>query len=98
MTRRFIVRPQVDEQVQSIRLILEMAREGKGCDFATALEQLFERIESNPFLYAAVYKDIRAARIQKTQYILHYFVTEESIEVFSVMHGAQNPLTWRSRR
>jgi hypothetical protein len=98
MSRKFIVRPQVDEQVQSIRLTLEMAREGKGADFTLELERLFQRIETHPFAYAVVYQDIRAARILKTQYILHYFVTDDAIEIFSVMHGARDPNTWRSRR
>lgn len=98
MSRKFIVRPEVDEQIQRICLYLEMARAGKGVDFTVSLEQLFERIEMHPYLYAIVLHDIRAARILKTQYIMHYFVTDDAIEVFSVMHGAQNPQTWQSWR
>ncbi|WP_254507969.1 type II toxin-antitoxin system RelE/ParE family toxin [Anatilimnocola floriformis] len=98
MSRKFIVRPDVDEQVQSIHAYLNAARPNKGVEFVDELEALFERIDANPFLYAIVAHDIRAARIQRTSYVLHYFVTDDVVEVFSIMHGAQHPLTWRSRR
>lgn len=98
MSRQFVVRREVDEHVQSIRDYLEMARGGKGAEFTDELEAVFKRIESHPFMYAIVAEDIRAARVLKTSYIVHYFVTEDTIEVFSIMHGAQHDSTWRSRR
>ena len=98
MSRQFVVRPDVDEHIQRIHAHLEFARAGKGLEFIDELEKLFDRIETHPFLYAVVALDIRAARILKTPYVLHYYVTDDFIEVFSIMHGAQHPLTWRSRR
>ena len=50
MTRKPVFRPQADQEVQSARQWYEEQRPGLGIEFASAIDEVVERISSNAFL------------------------------------------------
>jgi plasmid stabilization system protein ParE len=97
MSLKVIVRPAAEADIQEVHDYLDQVREGLGTQFANHLRNVFESLESSPEMYGVVWKDIRAARVQKFQYVVYYVVFPSRVEVLAVLHGARAARSWRSR-
>ena len=58
---------------------------------------MFDRIEQNPELYAAAFRSVRRAKLQRFPYVVYYRILADRIEVIAVLHGGRDPRVWRSR-
>jgi toxin ParE1/3/4 len=65
--------------------------------FADAVEQMLERIEAMPELYAAGFKGVRRGMLRKFPYVVYYRILPEQIEVLAVLHGSRDPRVWQGR-
>jgi len=54
VTRAPVFRPQADQEVQSARQWYEDQQPGLGIQFANAIDEVLERISSNPLAFPAV--------------------------------------------
>jgi plasmid stabilization system protein ParE len=97
MSRPVIVRPVAEADIREIHDYLEQARDGLGSQFAASLRDVLERIEVSPKGHGVVWKDVRAVRVRKFQYVVYYVVFADRVEVLAVLHGARHESTWRSR-
>ena len=61
MTRKVVFRPQADQEVQSARRWYEEQRPGLGVQFADAVDQVVDRIASNPLAFPTVHGETRRA-------------------------------------
>jgi plasmid stabilization system protein ParE len=97
MNRPLIIRPDAEADIWKIDAELEMVRQGLGRRFAAQLNAELERIESLPELRGIVWRDVRAVRIMKFQYVVYYVAYDDRVEVIAVMHGARDSTAWQSR-
>lgn len=96
-TRPVIIRSEADADIQAIYDELETAQSGLGRRFIATLRGALERIESMPEMYGMVWRDVRAVRLRRFQYVLYYLVLSDCVEVLAVIHGSRDGSIWRSR-
>jgi toxin ParE1/3/4 len=97
MSLRVIVRPAAEADINEIHSYLEQVREGLGSQFAANLREVLEPLEKSPEMHGVVWRDIRAVRIRRFQYVMYYVVDADRVDVLAVLHGARAAEAWRSR-
>jgi plasmid stabilization system protein ParE len=68
-----------------------------GTKYLEQLETTFARIESNPLLYAVVYRTVRRAMLDRFPYGVFFVVEPQQITVISILHASRNPVSWPFR-
>lgn len=68
-----------------------------GIQFATAIDDVIERIASNPLAFPAVYGETRRAVVRRFPYGIYFRVLGDEIIVTGVIHGRRHPRRWQSR-
>jgi toxin ParE1/3/4 len=92
-----ILRPYAVTDIQKIVDELGEIRPGLVEQFSARLSEVLEHIERNPELYGVVWRDVRAVRLRRFQYVLYYVVHADRVEVLAVIHGARSQSEWKSR-
>ncbi|WP_306477818.1 type II toxin-antitoxin system RelE/ParE family toxin [Methyloversatilis sp.] len=98
MARKILVRPEAECDLASSYAFYQECRRGLGDDFLSSVEESFERISKNPFLYPDIHRGIRRALLRRFPYGVFYFVMDGRISVLAVLHAARNPDEWLTRR
>lgn len=75
----------------------EAQRPGLGVAFAARVQEVFDRIGSNPLLHPAVFADIRKAAVARFPYRVYYRTDAPRVEVIAVFHTARDPTIWQNR-
>ena len=97
MTRKPVFRPQADQEVQSARQWYEDQRSGLGMEFANAVDEVLERISSNPLAFSTVHGETRRAVVRRFPYGIYFRISADMIIVTAVMHGRRHPRRWQAR-
>jgi plasmid stabilization system protein ParE len=93
-----ILRPLADDDVREIVLDLNARLAGLGQRFLFRLRERLTRLESNPELYGVIWRDVRAVRVKKFNYIVYFVILPPNrVEVLAVLHGHQRASAWRDR-
>lgn len=93
-----IISPTADLDIESIEDYYESISSGLGKDFLLKLHAILERIRVFPKIYAMEYRNVRAARVRDSQYVMYYVIrSEDEIVVIAVIHGARDASVWQSR-
>lgn len=98
MTRKPVFRPQADQEVQSARQWYEEQRPGLGIEFANAIDEVVERISSNPLAFPTVHMETRRAVVRRFPYGIYFRVLEDQIVITAVMHGRRHQRRWQRNR
>lgn len=98
MARKILVRPEAECDLASSYAFYQECRRGLGDDFLSSVEESFERISKNPFLYPDIHRGIRRALLRRFPYGVFYLVMDGRISVLAVLHAARNPDEWQTRR
>lgn len=98
MARKILVRPEAECDLASSYAFYQECRRGLGDDFLNCVEESFERISKNPFLYPDIHRGIRRALLRRFPYGVFYLVMDGRISVLAVLHAARNPDEWQTRR
>lgn len=91
MSRKLIVTKEAEADILDGYLSYEEKREGMGLRFMDEIEQAFDRILSNSFLYQEVDTDIRRAVTHTFPYLIFYPFDEQTVQILAVIHGSQDP-------
>lgn len=71
---------------------------GLGVRFRSELDQVVERIASNPRQFPAIYKDLRRALLRRFPYALIFVIEpDEAVTLVACFHGSRNPQRWQKR-
>jgi toxin ParE1/3/4 len=92
-----ILRPAADADVLATHADLEFVRAGLGKRFVARVREVLERIEAMPEMYAAIWQDVRAARLRKFRHVVYYVVFGDRVEVLAVLHGSRDETAWKAR-
>jgi toxin ParE1/3/4 len=96
MSRPTIVRPDAEADIRDTHEYLEQVRVGLGGYFLKQLREVLERIESNPEAHGIVWKDVRAVRVRRFQYIVYFVIFPHTVEILAILHGARHESAWQS--
>jgi plasmid stabilization system protein ParE len=94
MTRRFILRPRAERDIQSIFDWYESQRPGLGDEFLVSLRERLETVRRFPEASPVLYRDVRRAVVSRFPYVVFYVVQPTRVAVLAVVHHSRNPATW----
>lgn len=97
MSLPVLIRPDALEDIRVCHDGYELLQKYLGSLFVDKVQEVLERIEETPFLYAVVWENVRAARVRKFPYIVYYVAKDERVEVIAVLHGSLDEPEWRKR-
>ncbi len=70
---------------------------GLGRRFRNAVDELVERMSSNPRQFPVVYKNIRRALLHRFPYSLFFVVNGETLLIIACFHASRDPVHWQDR-
>ena len=70
---------------------------GLGVDFAAKVQEVFNRIGTNPQLHAVVFADVRKAVVARFPYCVFYRAEPIRVQVLAVFHNRRDPSIWQGR-
>jgi hypothetical protein len=96
-----LLSPAIDE-ISSAALWFDSKRVGLGSEFWRLTDETLIRIEQNPRQfskseYATDEVEIRFALIQRFNFVVHFVVDTDEVQVVSVAHAGRKPGHWLSR-
>ncbi|MDX2020957.1 MAG: type II toxin-antitoxin system RelE/ParE family toxin [Deltaproteobacteria bacterium] len=97
MTRRLLVRPQVETDIDSAAAWYEDQEAGLGGEFVEGMRLLINRIHRNPMAYQEIDRRVRRAIHGRFPYGGYFVVTDEAVIILAVLHLRRKPGAWRSR-
>jgi toxin ParE1/3/4 len=92
-----VYRLEVGDDLDEAFAWCERQRQGLGDEFLSEVRDQIERIQSNPEIYAVLYRSVRASPVRRFQYVVYYRVDSDSINVIAIQHGHRNPRRWKAR-
>ena len=97
MTRRFIVRPLAEADLEDAARWYEDERSGLVDRFLGDVNQTFSRIRERPLQFPTIGGDVHRALLHTFPYAVYFRPSEESVTVLAVLHLRRNPKVWRRR-
>ena len=96
---RLLLSQEAESDIQEAVEWYENQRGGLGFEFALAFEESLQFLETNPKIYAAVYKEVRSVSMKKFPYSIFFIISdsENEVKVFAVVHTSRNPDIWQTR-
>ena len=87
-------RPAVAEDLRNAIDWYDGKRAGLGDEFVAEYWSAIERITDQPLGYGVTQAGLRACRLARFPYVVHYRCDEEEILVVAVMYGGRDAPTW----
>lgn len=97
MSQPVILCPGAENDIREIYHYLEEIQAGLGDQFVIRLRDVLQRIESMPEISGIVWRDVRAVRVRRFQYVVYYVVFADRVEVLAILHGSRHESIWQSR-
>ncbi|HEY3395679.1 MAG TPA: hypothetical protein VGK58_23455 [Lacipirellulaceae bacterium] len=90
------------EEVAQAALWFHSQRVGLGDEFWESIDAVLQRIEENPVgfgrsEFSTEESDIRFALVRRFNYVIHFLVESDEVQIVSVAHGARRPGYWLRR-
>ena len=88
---RLIVRPDAEADIAAGYDWYEEQHVGLGQEFVEEISTAIEAVHSEPFRFAATFRKLRRALVQRFPYGVFFVVREDVIIVVAAMHLARDP-------
>jgi plasmid stabilization system protein ParE len=95
MSRRFIVRPLAEADLENAVQWYDEERPGLAQRFLKDVDRSFVRLRERPLQFPMVAGDVRRALLHTFPYAIYFRVSDEMIVVLAVLHLRRNPKIWR---
>ncbi len=89
MTRRFVLLPRAERDIQSTFEWYESQRPGLGEEFLVTLRERLETIRNFPEAFPIIYRDVRRAVVS---------VRPARVAALAIVHQSRDPAIWPRRR
>ena len=97
MTRRFIVRPLAEGDLEDAARWYDDERSGLADRFLNDVDRMFARIREQPLQFPAVLGDVHRALLRTFPYAVYFFASDEMVVVLAVLHLRRNAQAWSRR-
>lgn len=97
MTRRFIVRPLAEADLEDAARWYEAERVGLAGRLLSDVHRTFSRIAERPLQFPFVAGDVRRALLHTFPYAVYFRPSDDAVVVLAVLHLRRNPKVWRGR-
>jgi hypothetical protein len=90
------------EEIAAAALWFDSQRVGLGAEFWQSVDSMLLRIEQNPLgfsrsEFATDDVDIRFAVVRRFNYVIHFVVEPDEVQIVSVAHAGRRPGYWLRR-
>ena|ERR671918_461698 len=89
--------PEADLELAEAREWYSHQRDDLDLEFMQCIDNALSRVVSNPFMFPAIYRDLRRVVINRFPFAIFYEVLTDEIQVVAVFHSRRDPETWKSR-
>jgi plasmid stabilization system protein ParE len=97
MTRRFIIRPRAERDIQSAYDWYESQEPGLGDEFRKAVRKRLEAIRDFPESCPIIHRNVRRAVVSRFPHLIFYVVQPTRVAILAVLHSSRSPATWPRR-
>jgi toxin ParE1/3/4 len=97
MSRRLIVRPEAEAEMNDAFDWYEARVPGLGSEFLLCVDAVFNSILRNPMQSPCVHRNARRAVTRRFPYEILFVEEDERVVVLSVFHARRNPSRWQER-
>jgi plasmid stabilization system protein ParE len=97
MSLPLVFHPNVQPEIDEAYLWYEQQRTGRGDDFLSAIEMVFDRIGKFPEMHQMVFQDVRRGLVSRFPYGVFYRIHPDRVEVVAVYHTSRDPRGWQAR-
>src|SRR5687768_62447 len=97
MTRRIVLRPGAEADIDAVAAWLEGRSPNSAAKFWRAVDEALLRLQENPLQYQRVFGRARRVPLRGFRHALFYIVTEDQIVVVACTHGSRHPDRWQKR-
>jgi toxin ParE1/3/4 len=91
------IRPEAELDLQEAYSYFEQCRVGLGADFMECVQNALAKVSLNYEHYPIVHKSIRRILVRRFPFAVFYREVDDIIVVFTALHCAREPRTWRAR-
>ena len=96
-----VLSPALDE-IATAALWLDSQRRGLGHEFWQPLDETLQRIEQRPMEFgrsdvATSDLDLRSAIVRRFNYVIHFLIEGEEVQIVAIAHAARRPGYWLRR-
>lgn len=91
----FVLTPTAKSHLRRFKRYYEARRRGKGSIFIEEAWQRIQRLLLHPYAARTVEGKVRKAKIHGFKNDLYYFVRDDQIVIFAIMHQRQHPDAWK---
>jgi plasmid stabilization system protein ParE len=92
-----ITLPSAEMDLAETRDWYDARRPGLADEFMGAVDEAMDTIATFPEGFRVIFEDVRRTRTGKFPYYIYYFIHEQMIIVFAVLHERRDPQTWINR-
>jgi len=97
MSRRLIVEPEAEAEIDEAARWYDLQSPNLGADFLRSVDAALAAVIRSPLQYQRVHRDVRRARLRRFPYGLMYIVADQEIIIFACFHGRRDPRRWQDR-
>ncbi len=90
-------RPEVADDLRNAGAWYDAKRTGLGDEFLGEYWSAIDRIMARPLAYGLAHAGLRACRLSRFPYVIHYRCSEEEILVVAVMSRGRHDPAWINR-
>lgn len=90
---KYTIKIEPDAQIDLEEAVLwyENQQKSLGEKFALEVYNKIEFIGENPKVYSVVFKNIRNAILDRFPFNIYFFLKNDSIHIFAIIHQSRNP-------
>jgi len=89
---------EAEEDIHDAHAWYEKQRPGRGDEFVTELHARIADVCEWPQTFGRVRRDVRAAMLPRSQFIIYYRIEDPGIRIFAVQHARAHPKNWKRRK
>jgi plasmid stabilization system protein ParE len=97
MTRRFLVRPLAEDDLEDAARWYAGERSGLAERFLRDVDRTFARIRERPLQFPALSGGVRRALLHTFPYAVYFRVQDEIVVIVAILHLRRDPEKWRGR-
>lgn len=99
MSYRFVVRPEVDADLQKAEAWYEQQQPGLGNDFLRVMRKAMSRLPRNPLLHRIRHRRLKVRWFypRRFPYRIIFRVAGDEVIIYAVIHAARHDQEWRKR-
>ncbi|MFN3193856.1 MAG: type II toxin-antitoxin system RelE/ParE family toxin [Aureliella sp.] len=97
MSYRLLIEPLAKADIVAARDWYFSQQVGLDVEFRDQLDEVLQRIQSNPLAFAKTYRDVRQAVLKRFPYVVSFVVRDDAVRVIAILHGHRDPALWKER-